>query len=216
MIRILLAEDHYLVRQGLRSLLEIVRDVRVVGEAANGEEALALCRELRPDLAFLDISMPLLNGSQALERIRAEKLPVRVIFLSMHSDEVIVRQVLRAGADGYLLKNAPREELAQAVQTAFQGGIYLSRSLRYILEEGDLPGSRADPLTGLTARELEVLKLLAVGQSNSQIAQALMVSVKTVEKHRASLLAKLNQRDTTGLIRFALQHKLVDLDNSQD
>lgn len=201
MIHILLAEDHHLVRQGLRSLLEKVRDVRVVGEAANGEEALALCRELRPDLAFLDISMPLLNGSQVLERIRAEKLPVRVIFLSMHSDEAIVRQVLQAGAAGYLLKNALREELAQAIQTALEGGVYLSSSLRDIL-----------PAEGLTARELEVLKLLAVGRSNSQIAQALAVSVKTVEKHRASLLIKLNQRDTAGLIRFALQHKLVDFD----
>jgi DNA-binding NarL/FixJ family response regulator len=215
MIRIVVAEDHHLVRQGLLALLEKIPNTRVVGEASDGQEAVLLCRSEKPDIALLDVSMPRLNGNQAMEKIKAENLPTRIIFLSMHKDETIVRHALKSGANAYLLKSSLKEELAQAIEATVKGEIYLSEGLRYLLEEENPASfSRADhPLDLLTTREQEVLKLIAEGKTNSHIAEIIQVSVKTVEKYRSNMLMKLNLKDTTGLIRFAIQQKLVGLDD---
>jgi DNA-binding NarL/FixJ family response regulator len=215
MIRIVVAEDHHLVRQGLLALLEKIPNTRVVGEASDGQEAVLLCRSEKPDIALLDVSMPRLNGNQAMEKIKAENLPTRIIFLSMHKDETIIRHALKSGANAYILKSSLKEELAHAIEAAVRGEIYLSEGLRYILGEENSARSfnAANPLDLLTNREQEVLKLIAEGKTNSHIAKMILVSVKTVEKYRSSMLVKLNLKDTTGLIRFAIQQKLVGLDD---
>lgn len=218
MIRIIIADDHHLVRQGIRSLLEKNADIQVLSEAADGQEAYDQIRKLRPDVAVLDIGMPRLNGTQVLERIRGDDVNTRVIFLSMYSDGALVRQALRAGARGYLLKNSVKEELYLAVQAAVRGELYLSPPVSEILV-GDYLGGKPDgssPADALTTREKEVLKLIAEGNTNVSIAGALQISVKTVEKHRASLLSKLKVRDTAGLIRAAIQQQLVFLEDRPD
>ena len=216
MVRVIVADDHHLVRQGIRMLLEKAEDIVVVGEAENGQEAVELAESLAPDIAVMDISMPRMNGIQATEQIHTRFPNTQVVMLSMHADDAMVRQALRRGARGYVLKRAIGEELLLAVRAAMKGETYLSPPIA-----GSIVGevlSRQDgaeepsELERLTRRESEVLQLLAEGETNSSIAQDLIVSVKTVEKHRASLMSKLDIHDLAGLVRFAVKHGMVSVD----
>jgi DNA-binding NarL/FixJ family response regulator len=215
MIRVIVADDHHLVRQGIRALLEKAKDIQVVGEAADGVEAIQLVKELRPDVMVMDIVMPRMNGTQVLDQIQALKLAVRVVILSMYSDETIVRQALRSGARGYLLKRSVTEELLLAVRSASMNEVYLSPAVSSILlsETFNSPEmSKVEPIEKLTPREREVFQLVAEGRTNNAMAQTLNISEKTVEKHRANVMMKLNVHDLAGLVRLAIKYGLVPLD----
>jgi len=210
--RVLLADDHTLVRAGIRALLEKLPGVEVVGEASDGREVLDLIKVRQPDLVLMDISMPGLNGLQALTQITKEFPPVRVIILSMHQNDEYVLQALKSGASGYLLKRAATAELPVALKTVFGGGIYLSREIaRKFLQKFPLQqiAQSTSPLEQLTSRQREILQLIAEGQTTKAIALILKVSDKTVEYHRARLMARLNIFDIPGLVRFALRHGLI-------
>ncbi len=212
-MRVIIADDHHLVRQGIRALLEKSGGIEVVGEAADGQEAVALVERLKPDAIIMDIAMPRLNGTQSTERIRALGVPTQVVILSMYSDETLVRQTLRAGARGYLLKKSVTEELILALQAAARGEIYLSPAISgtvladFLAAEKSRSGHEA--FDRLSPREREVLQLIAEGHTNNEIAQLMSISVKTVEKHRAALMTKLNVHDTAGLVREAITHGLI-------
>ena len=216
MIRVVLVDDHHLVRQGIRALLEKAHDIEVVGEAADGREAVELVERMAPDVLVLDIAMPRLDGIQALGLVRALDVATQVVILSMYSDATLVRQALRNGARGYLLKRSVTEELLLAIRAAHRGGIYLSPSISQSLVADCLKGGANaepdSPFDRLTPREREVLQLVADGRTNAAIARLLQVSVRTVEKHRANLMAKLNVHDLPGLVRMAIRHQLVFLD----
>lgn len=215
MIRVVLADDHHLVRQGLRALLEKAGDIEVVGEAVDGQEALALVERLLPDVLVLDIAMPHLNGVEAVGRLRDLKVKTRALVLSMYADDTLVRQALRNGAKGYLLKRAVSDELLLAVRAVSRGDTFLCPEVAGPVLNGlvDAPPSRdLGPLDHLTSREREVLQLIAEGHTNREIASHLDLSEKTVEKHRGHLMAKLQAHDTAALVRFAIKHGLVALD----
>jgi DNA-binding NarL/FixJ family response regulator len=216
MIRILIAEDHHLVRQGIRALLEKSNDIQVVGEAQDGQEAVEQATLLKPDVIVMDLSMPRLNGTQATEQIRAAHLPSQVVMLSMYSDDTLVRQALRCGAKGYLLKRSVAEELLLAVHAAARGEIFLSSAISGAILASVLaqtsPAEEQSPFDSLSAREKQVLKLVAEGNTNNAIAQEMEISVKTVEKHRTNLMTKLDVHDTAGLVRLALKHGLIFVD----
>jgi DNA-binding NarL/FixJ family response regulator len=215
-IRVVVADDHNLVRQGIRSLLEKAEDIDVVGEAADGQEAVDQVERLAPDVLVMDLAMPRLDGSQAIGHVRALDVATKVVILSMYTDETLVRQALRDGAKGYLAKSASQEELCLAVRAAHRGEIYISPAVAQPVVAGFLTGEAADEgcraADRLTPREREVLQLVAEGYTNGAVAQALKISVKTVEKHRASLMSKLRVHNLAGLIREAIQHGLVLLD----
>lgn len=216
MIRVIIAEDHNLVRQGIRALLEQSGDVQVVAEAATGQEAVQLTEQHKPDVVVMDLSMPRLDGAQAAERIVDMKLPTQVIILSMYADTTMVQQLLRRGVKGYLLKDAVTEELLLAVRSVSQGKMFLSPTISdsvmtLLLSPPDASaGSVADLLT---PREREVLQLVAEGHTNSAIADILSISVKTVEKHRANLMTKLEVNDLASLIREGIKQGLILLDS---
>jgi len=216
MIRVLIAEDHHLVRQGVRALLEKAGDIEVVAEAQDGQEAVEQAVQLKPDVIVMDLYMPRLNGSQATEQIRSQHLPSQVVILSMHSDETLVREALRCGAKGYLLKRSVTEELLLAVRAAARGETFLSSTISGSIIASVLaqPSKMENqtPFERLSARESQVLKLVAEGQTNNAIAQIMKISVKTVEKHRTNLMAKLDVHDTAGLVRVALKHGLIFVD----
>lgn len=213
MIRVVIADDHHLVRQGIRALLEKQAHIQVIGEARDGQEALDLTQTLKPDVLVLDINLPCINGIEVIRRVRSEALPTEVLILSMYDDESLVKRALRNGARGYVLKKSISEELFTAIAAASTRRTYLSPELRDILENGAPPpnGSSGplDEFDRLTAREREVCQLIAEGNTNQEIAQRLGISIKTVEKHRASLMEKLNVQDVAGLIREAIRHNLI-------
>ena len=213
MQQVIIADDHHLVRQGIRVLLEKSGGVEVVGEATNGLEAVALVERYVPDLAIMDIAMPQLDGIQATEHISKLDLKTKVIILSMHSRLSIVQEVLRKGAKGYLMKDSLREELNLAIQAASRNQIYLSPSISSTLlnnlwelqaETGTV--TMADRLT---SRERQILQLIAEGYTNNDISEKLTISVKTVEKHRANVMTKLEVNDISGLMREAIRHNLI-------
>jgi len=213
MIRVILADDHHLVRRGIHALLEKADDIEVIGEAEDGQAALELVERLKPDVLVIDIAMPRLNGIQATERVRALGFATRVVILSMHSRPLLVRQALRNGAKGYLLKRSVTEELLLAVRAASRGETYLSSEVSGIIVDDFLThqveAEQVNPFNQLTPREREVMQLIAEGHTNQAIAQLLHVSIKTVEKHRANLMAKLDVHDVAGLTRIAIEHGLV-------
>jgi RNA polymerase sigma factor (sigma-70 family) len=212
MIRVILADDHHLVRKGIRALLEKSDDIQVIGEAEDGLEAVELAERLAPDVLVMDIAMPRMNGIQATERICAA-LATQVVILSMHSDETLVKYALRSGAKGYLLKRSVTEELLLAVRAASQGEIYLSPAISRVVLQDFLAQSAdaelASAFDQLSPREREVLQLIAEGNTNTAIAQTMNVSVKTIEKHRANLMSKLDVHDVAGLTRVAIKHGLI-------
>jgi DNA-binding NarL/FixJ family response regulator len=209
-IRVVLADDHALVRAGIRSLLAAMDDVEVVGEASSGEEALEIAERERPDVVLMDIAMKGITGLDAAARMREQLPGVRVVILSMHSGEEYVLQALRAGALGYLLKDAATGELELALRTVMRGEIWLSPAVSRQVVEGYVQRVGGD--TGvdvLTARQREVLRLVAGGKSTKEIAFMLNVSVKTVETHRAQIMDRLGIRDVAGLVRYALRTGLI-------
>ncbi len=211
-IRVLLADDHTLVRAGIRALLEKLPGVEVVGEAGDGREVLNLVKTQEPDVVLMDITMPGLSGLEAAERLAKEFPDVRVIILSMHDNEEYYWRALKAGAAGYLLKKAATTELATALQRVAQGEIYLSQEIsRRLVKKFPLQGiaDRKSPLEQLTGRQREVLQLIAEGQNTKGIADILKVSPKTIEYHRMKLMDSLNVHDIPGLVRFALRVGLI-------
>lgn len=210
MIRVLLADDHSLVRAGIRSLLGAMADVEVVGEAASGEEALQLAARQQPDVVLMDIAMKGITGLQAAARMRETHPAVRVVILSMHSGEEYVLQALRAGAAGYLLKDAATGELELALRSVMRGESWFSPAVSRQVVEGYVQRVGGEPAADLlTARQREVLKLVAGGKSTKEIAFELNLSVKTVETHRAQIMERLGIRDVAGLVRYALKTGLV-------
>jgi DNA-binding NarL/FixJ family response regulator len=210
-VRVLLADDHTLVRAGIRSLLESVPTVEVVAESGDGREALELIGKHRPDVALLDIAMPGLSGIEVAKRAAQECPKTKVIMLSMHADATHVRQALRAGAAGYLLKGAAVAELPLALQSVARGETYLTPKISQHVVDGFLRDSDHDagPLEGLTTRQREILQLIAEGRTTKEIADILDVSVKTVETHRLRLMDRLDIRDVPGLVRFAIRAGLI-------
>jgi DNA-binding NarL/FixJ family response regulator len=219
MIRILLVDDHKIVRDGLKSLLAKVADMEVVGEAEDGRSAATLCRDLHPDIVVMDIGMRGLNGIDATRQITAEKGGPRVIALSMHSDRQYVSEMLRAGASGYLIKDSAFEDLISAVRAVSLGRTYLAHDITGVvvndyvkrLSESGRTATDAAP-RGLSPREREVLQLTAEGKSTKEVAAALNLSVKTVETHRRQVMEKLGIYNLAGLIKYAVREGLASLD----
>jgi len=214
-IRILLADDHGIIRQGLRSLLEKQPDVEVVGEADDGYIALELVRQLQPDIAIMDITMPNLNGVDATRRIVDEFPKVRVIALSIHSNRRFVSDMLRAGASGYILKECLFDELVQAIRAVAAGSIYLSPRITGVVVDDyveRLSVTSESELTGLTDREREVLQLLAEGNSTKAIALKLHVSYKTIESNRRRIMGKLDIHSIAELTKYAIREGLTSLE----
>lgn len=214
-IRVLLADDHKIMRDGLRALLDKVENVEVVAEAENGRDAVQLARQLNPNVIIMDMSMPELNGTEATRQIRATNPETHVIALSMHSDKRFLSQVFRAGAAGYLLKDCAFDELARAVLTVATGEKYLSPKLTTVVVDNFMrPSSLSLPAvsTNLTPREREVIQLIAEGESTKQIAARLHVSVKTIETHRSQLMQKLDMHSVAQLTKFAIREGLTSLD----
>jgi len=210
-IRVLLADDHTLVRAGLRGLLQGIAGVEVVGEAEDGHDALRLATELHPDVVVLDIGMPGLNGLDAATQLVRADDRIRVLILSMHSAEEYVLRALRAGCAGYLLKRSAVSELEIAVRAVARGEIYLSPSVskQVVDDYVGRTGGSADPLEALTPRQREILQLVAEGHTSKEIAERLQLSFKTVEAHRAQIMERLDLEDVTGLVRFAMRVGLV-------
>ena len=213
-LRVLLADDHALVRAGMRSLLRDIEGVEVVGEAADGAQALALAERERPDVVLLDIAMKGMNGLEAAARLRDLHPGIKVIILSMHASEEYVLQALRAGAAAYLIKDSATAELELALRSVMRGETYLSPAISRQVVEGYVQrvgaGAGEDPLT---PRQREVLKRIAEGRSTKEIAFELGLSVKTVETHRAQIMERLGIRDVPGLVRYALRTGLVPPDS---
>lgn len=209
-LRVLLADDHALVRAGMRSLLRDIPGVEVVGEAADGAEALAVAARERPDAVLLDIAMKGMSGLEAAARFREQLPGIKVIILSMHASEEYVLQALRAGAAAYLIKDSATAELELALKSVMRGETYLSPAISRQVVEGYVrrmgAGAAEDPLT---PRQREVLKRIAEGRSTKEIAFALGLSVKTVETHRAQVMERLGIRDVAGLVRYAMRTGLV-------
>jgi len=215
-IRVVLADDHEIVRQGLRALLESTGGFEVVAEAGDGHEAVAAATTHDPDVVLLDLSMPGMSGVEALRRIKESSRKVRVLVLSMHATSEYVRSALRAGADGYLVKGSGVKDLTEALRAVVAGEQFLSpeveRAALQDLLDGPEVGLVVDPLERLTPREREVLQLIAEGHSNRSISELLGLSIKTVDGHRTRVMNKLDLHDATALTRFAIRHGLVSAD----
>ncbi len=208
MIRVVIADDHHLIRQGLRDLLEKESDIRIVAEAVDGREAIDAVHRVRTDVIVMDVEMPGINGIEATRRIRASFSEIQVVMLSMHSDPALIRKALDNGARGYVLKKSAGEELVKAIRTVCRGVTYQSRAMDhadYLYEEyphGTPPR--------LTPREREILRLIVSGRSNRQIAETMRISIKTVQNHRINLMAKLDTHSLPDLIRAAIKLGLIN------
>lgn len=211
-LRLLLVDDHTLVRAGLRALLDGMEGVTVVAEADNGEQAVTLALEHAPDVALLDITMPGINGLQAAERILAHLPQTRVLILSMHASEEYVNRALALGVAGYLLKDAATFELQAALEAVAAGQTYLSPRLTSQLLESRTRASETPAKSALTTRQIEVLRMLALGRSVKEIAFELQISAKTVETYRAQLMARLDLHDIASLVRYAIRTGLISAD----
>ena len=207
-IRILLADDHPMIRAGFKSMLDKNERFEIVGEAGNGKELLALAGEVHPDIILVDVSMPVMSGLDVLEEL-SDKIPgVRLIVLTMHEEREYILQALKSGAAGYLLKNIERFELERAIITVHEGGKYFSPMVTNILAEA-VSKPEANDTADVTPREKEVLELVAKGNSTKQIADLLGISIRTVESHRINMLKKLKVNNTAGLIKKAIELKII-------
>ncbi len=216
-ITVLLAEDHMIVREGLKKLLEAERDIEVVGEAGTGRQAVELTRTLRPAVIVMDIAMPLLNGLEATRQIRHAMPDAKVIILSAHSDDAYVERATAVGAAGYLIKQTSAHFLSEAIREVQGGKTFFSPTIAKRLRDRheqslDRKGRAKTTLVHLSSREVEVLQLIAEGEANKQIAAELAISIKTVEKHRDHLMRKLNIHDTASLTRYAIAEGIIDSD----
>lgn len=209
--KVLIVDDHAVVREGLRRLLNDYREIQVVGEAADGHEALRVISQLAPDVAVLDLSMPGLDGIELTKLLAKQHPPIKILILTMHANEEYALRLLQAGARGFVGKGAPGQELVNAILKVAGGGVYLPPALvetlpkRFASRRGD-----GSPLENLSDRELQVLKLLAEGKTGREIGLLLHLSVKTVDTYRARLLSKLSLETTADLIRFALRHRVIE------
>lgn len=216
LILTVIADDHHLVRQGIRALLDNENDIEVIGEAQDGNEALELVAESKADVLVLDINMPRLDGIEVVRKVNELSVNTQVLILSMYSDESLVKRAFRLGARGYLLKRSVTEELLVAVRTVSRREIFISPEISEAIDIDwinleSIPDEK-DPLERLTDRERQVFKLIADGNTNNSIAVKLGISIKTVEKHRANLMAKLEVSDLAGLVREAIKHGLIFLE----
>jgi len=212
-ITVLLAEDHQIVREGFRSLLEREHDMKVIGEAKNGRQAVQLARNLRPEVVVMDIAMPLLNGLEAARQIRRAVPDAKVLILSAHSDDAYVEQMAALGAAGFLLKHTSSHDLAEAIREVQKGHVFFAPSISKQVKDrsqkpSDPEGSKKS--NRLSSREIEVLQLIAEGKPNKQVAAELGVSFKTVDKHRQNLMSKLNIHDIAGLTRYAISEGIIE------
>lgn len=215
-IKLLLAEDHTIVRQGLHSLMDQSEDIEVIGEAENGREAVRKTQELRPDVVLVDIRMPILNGIEATRQIKKKFPQVKVLILSMHPNEEYIFEALHAGASGYILKQVAHRELLSAIRAVSKDDVFLSPPVSKMVVKDYLQRTREmaeqNTLKKLTSREREVLQLIAEGKSNQEIAKLLFLSVKTVETHKTNLKEKLGLRTTADLIKYAIHQGIVGQD----
>jgi DNA-binding NarL/FixJ family response regulator len=212
-VRVLIADDHALVRAGIRALVERIDDIVVVGEAGKGSEALEMIRELQPNVMLLDITMPDGSGFEVLEQVTKKQPDIRVVVLTVHEAGEYAIRALREGAAGFLPKSAASAELEQAIKTVVRGEVYISpeTSRKTLLDFGK-SGSKRDLLATLSPRQREVLRLIAEGRTTKQIAQLLEISVKTVETHRAQLMERLDIHDVAGLVRYAIIVGLIEVE----
>jgi two-component system nitrate/nitrite response regulator NarL len=214
-IKILIADDHPVVRKGLQSCLSKQERVRVVGEASDGDEALVKARELNPDVVLMDISMPRLNGLLVTEQLRKELPDVKVLILSVHGNKEYIFRIIQAGAHGYVSKEAPPEELLKAIETVAAGEPFFSEEIaRAALSQFVTNGGKKEPFAQLTSREREVLILIAEGQSNKEIANKLGIGVRTIETHRERIMRRLNIHSVAGLTKYAIANGMVSLDSA--
>lgn len=213
-IRILIADDHTLLRNGITALLEDDEDIVVVGEASDGREAVRLAGQLKPNVVLMDIAMPLLNGLEATRQIKHEHPEINVLVLTMYDNEEYFREMLEAGASGYIIKRAAATELVNAIRAVYRGEAVLSPAITRLLLEDylnhDLRSEKDDP-NALSSREREVLQLIAEGKTSREIADILNLSVKTVQSHRTNLMQKLDLHDRGELIKYAIQKKIIEL-----
>jgi two-component system response regulator NreC len=213
-IRILVADDHTLLRNGIRALLEDEQDIVIVGEAEDGREAVRLAGQLKPNVVLMDIAMPLLNGLEATRQIKREHPEINVLVLTMYDHEEYFRQMLEVGASGYIIKRAAASELVSAIRAVYNGEAVLSPVITRLLLEDylshDARSEESDP-NALSSREREVLQLIAEGKTSREIAEILNLSVKTVQSHRTSLMQKLDLHDRGDLIKYAIQKKIIEL-----
>ena len=212
-VRIVIAEDHTILREGLKALLSSEPDFRIVGEAADGREAVRQVRKLDPDLLLIDLSMPRMNGMEAIREIKKQRSETKIIVLTVHKTEEYILTTLRAGADGYVLKDATQDELMMAIRNVLGGRPYLSPGVSEKVIEGYLEGKEVlkthSSWDTISQREREVLKLIAEGYKNKEIAEDLCISLKTVEKHRANLMKKLDLHNTAALTAYALEKGII-------
>lgn len=211
-IRVLIVDDHTIVRTGLRALIKGEAGMELIGEATSGEEALQLTHSLRPDVLVLDLSLPDLDGIQVTRKIKATQPNIRVLILTVHEDEALLREAICAGASGYIIKHAAEAELISAIYSVEIGDIYVHpKMIRALFTEPDPPKSTtASPAEMLTPREMDVLRLLVQGYTNRQIAEELSLSVRTVEGHRGNLTEKLGLHSRVDLVRYAREHGMPD------
>jgi DNA-binding NarL/FixJ family response regulator len=211
-IRVLLADDHAIIRDGLRALLQSIADIEVVDAVGNGRTAVQRAIDLKPDVVIMDIAMPDLNGIEAVRMLR-DKLPsARVVMLSMHADSEHVYRALNAGATGYLLKESAGDEVVSAIRAVRTGQRYLSRALESLERRSEVRASRVSPLDSLSARERQVLQLVVEGRSSTEIARMIHLSPKSVDTYRSRLMKKLGVADVPALVKFAIQHGLTSMD----
>lgn len=211
-IKVLIVDDHPVVRKGLWSCLDARPNLKVVGEAADGTEAILKVCRFSPDVVLVDIHMPGMDGLAVTKALRKQAPKSKVLILSMHSNREAVLPIIKAGARGYVLKDAPPEELVRAIETVQGGGKFFSKPIARIALDRDFDAGKADPMAQLTEREREVLVLIAQGQSNKEVAASLGLGVRTVETHRERVMRRLGIRSIAGLTKFALAHGLVSLD----
>jgi len=212
-IQILIADDHGVLRAGLRALLSAEPEIEVVDEASNGDQALSLASELKPDVILLDISMPGLTGIEVTRRLKKMLPETRILILTVHEDESLLQEAIQAGASGYIVKRAVESELIDAIRAVWRGDLYVHPAMtRALLKEMSAPAplsSNEAPVETLTPREVEVLRLIAQGYTNRQMADMLSISVRTVESHRSNLMGKLDLHSRVELVRYARENKLI-------
>ena len=214
-IKVVIADDHTILRQGIKSLLDIQEGIEVMGEAKDGREAIKTIEELLPDVILMDIAMPGLNGLEATRRIKKKFPKVKVVVLTMHANEEYIFQILNAGADGYLVKETAFQDLISAINAVHKGEAFMSPSISKKVMTDYIQRAQGEEKVGfdtLTTREREILQLVAEGNSNKKIAEALFISPKTVETHRAHIMDKLNIHDRAGLIKYAIRKGMINLD----